>query len=165
MPSEHSNRGAKRAREGREAVDLPGQLRRQGVGPAALRARVRAHRQQHGLAGDHGRGTASTPVSARTYSEHGFPWFSLYDEGRGDLAAADALKRVKSVREMDGAKGFGSQQDDAAVEIGEPQVVKPRQAWQRGRRGRLVTSKHARPRLTGRMPSKAFQLGAISLLW
>ncbi len=22
-----------------------------------------------------------TPVSARTYSEHGFPWFSLYVEG------------------------------------------------------------------------------------
>jgi hypothetical protein len=62
-------------------------------------------------------------VSARTYSEHGFPWYSLYDEGRGDLAAAKALKGVRSVKEMDGEKGFGSQQDDRPVEIDEPQVV------------------------------------------
>jgi len=64
-----------------------------------------------------------TPVSARTYSEHGFPWFSLYDEGRGDLPSAEALKRVKSIKEMDGEKGFTAQQDDRAVEIPEPQVV------------------------------------------
>lgn len=64
-----------------------------------------------------------TPVSARTYSEHGFPWFSLYGEGRGDLPPANALERVKSVREMDREKGFASQQDDLTVELPEPQVV------------------------------------------
>ena len=72
-----------------------------------------------------------TPVSARTYSEHGFPWFSLYDEGRGDVAPAKTLKEVKSVKEMDKEKGFASQQDDQAVEISEPQVVelgRPRNA-------------------------------------
>ncbi len=70
-----------------------------------------------------------TPVSARTYSEHGFPWF--YDEGRGDVAPAETLKEVKSIKEMDKEKGFGSQQDDEAVEIPEPQVVelgRPRSA-------------------------------------
>lgn len=64
-----------------------------------------------------------TPVSARTYADHGFPWFSLYDEGRGDLAPADRLRRVKSVRQMDRANGFSAQQDDGAVEIAPPQVV------------------------------------------
>ena len=64
-----------------------------------------------------------TPVSARTYSAHGLPWFSLYDESRGHVAPADALKRVKSVKEMDGKKGFASQQDDRTVEIPAPQVV------------------------------------------
>jgi hypothetical protein len=65
-----------------------------------------------------------TPVSARTYSEHGFPWFSLYDEGGGDLARAKALEGVRSVAEIDRDKGFGPQQDDRTVEVDEPQVVK-----------------------------------------
>ena len=65
----------------------------------------------------------ATPVSARSYAEHGLPWFSLYDEGRGHIAESDRLKQVKSVKEMDRANGFASQQDDGAVEIGPAQVV------------------------------------------
>ncbi len=64
-----------------------------------------------------------TPVSARSYTEHGFPWFSLYDEGRGDLAPAKGLAGVKSVKEMDEEKGFAALQDDATVEVPAPQVV------------------------------------------
>lgn len=65
----------------------------------------------------------STPVSSRTYSEHGFPWFSLYDERRGDLPAAEALGGVKSVKQMDRKNGFAAQQDDGAIEIPASQVV------------------------------------------
>lgn len=64
-----------------------------------------------------------TPVSAATYAEHGLPWFSLYDEGRGDLAPSKRLERVASVKEMDAANGFSGQQDDRAVEIPAGQVV------------------------------------------
>ncbi|MEJ7784592.1 MAG: hypothetical protein WKF96_07300 [Solirubrobacteraceae bacterium] len=64
-----------------------------------------------------------TPVSARNYTEHGLPWFSLYDEGRGDLAPAKGLADVKSIREMDEKKGFAAQQDDSKIELPEPQVV------------------------------------------
>ena len=64
-----------------------------------------------------------TPVTARTYAEHGLPWYSLYDEGRGDLPAAERLKTVKTIRAMDGANGFDTQQDDGSIEIPEPQVV------------------------------------------
>ena len=64
-----------------------------------------------------------TPVSARSYTEHGFPWFSLYDEGRDDLAPAKALKGVKSIKAMDGQNGFASQQDDSPIELPAPQVV------------------------------------------
>ena len=64
-----------------------------------------------------------TPVSARTYSEHGFPWFSLYDEGRGDLEPPGTPGRVKSVKEMDRDRGFSPQQDDDSTDIAEPQVV------------------------------------------
>ena len=73
-----------------------------------------------------------TPVSSRTYTEHGFPWFSLYDERRGDVEPGQELERVKSIKEMDGAKGFAAQQDDGTVEIAQSQRV------ELGRRGDLV---------------------------
>lgn len=63
-----------------------------------------------------------TPVSAELYTEYGFPWFRLYEE-RGDLAPAERLTRVKSVREVDHQHGFGSQQDDTTVTIPDDQVV------------------------------------------
>jgi hypothetical protein len=65
----------------------------------------------------------ATPVSARTYTEHGLPWFDLYGEGKGDLAASTALAGVKGVKEMDAGKGFGPQQDDGPILIPTGQVV------------------------------------------
>ncbi|MBI1257955.1 MAG: hypothetical protein GC204_10825 [Chloroflexi bacterium] len=59
-----------------------------------------------------------TPISAKTYTQHGFPWYDLYDDGMGDIDAPDALKNVKSVKEMDAEKGFTSQQDDDSVDVG-----------------------------------------------
>lgn len=57
-----------------------------------------------------------SPVSARTYTDHGLPWFRLYDEGRATVGASDALSGTRSVREMDEAKGFGPQQDDGTID-------------------------------------------------
>jgi hypothetical protein len=71
-----------------------------------------------------GKEPPATPVSAKTYTQYGFPWFALYDEGKGDLAAADALTKVKSIKEMDKEKGFAPQQDDSSVEIANQQVKK-----------------------------------------
>jgi hypothetical protein len=65
----------------------------------------------------------ATPVSARLYTEHGLPWFGLYDEGKGDVKASVVPAGVKSVKEMDEAKGFGTQLDDEAVEVGAGQVI------------------------------------------
>ena len=63
-----------------------------------------------------------TQIAARTYTERGLPWFDLYDEDKGDLSPSDELAKVKSVKEMDEEKGFGSQQDDASIDIGDGQV-------------------------------------------
>ena len=63
-----------------------------------------------------------TPVDARTYSQYGYPWFSLYDEKLGDIASSDVLEGVKSVKGMDEDKGFKPQQDDESVEIADGQV-------------------------------------------
>jgi hypothetical protein len=58
-----------------------------------------------------------TPISARDYARHGLPWFDLYDEAKTDLPASQTLAGVKSIKEMDGVKGFASQQDDSTVEV------------------------------------------------
>jgi hypothetical protein len=71
-----------------------------------------------------GREPPPTPISARLYTEHGFPWFDLYDEDKGDLPASKKLKKVKSIKKMDKAKGFTPQQDDSSVKVPKKQVKK-----------------------------------------
>jgi hypothetical protein len=66
----------------------------------------------------------ATPITARTYAEHGYPWFDLYDEHLGDVDPAEALAGVKSVKEMDAAKGFKPQQDDDPVHVPDDVVRK-----------------------------------------
>lgn len=63
-----------------------------------------------------------TPISASLYTEHGFPWFDLYDEGKGDIKGSDVLGGVKTVEEIDTEKGFGTQQDDSTVDVSPGQV-------------------------------------------
>jgi hypothetical protein len=63
----------------------------------------------------------NTPITAKTYEQHGYPWFDLYDEHKGDIPAPKVLKDVKSVKEMDEEKGFAPQQDDDSV--GVPKVI------------------------------------------
>lgn len=65
----------------------------------------------------------STPVSAELYTLHGLPWFELYDEGKADLRPSNELERVKSVKEIDGEKGFGKQQDDSPVDVPDDRVI------------------------------------------
>lgn len=67
-----------------------------------------------------GQAPPAMPVTAKEYARHGLPWFDLYDEDLGDLEPQDALKRVKSVGEMDQQKGFAPQQDDDTVPSAAP---------------------------------------------
>jgi hypothetical protein len=55
-----------------------------------------------------------SPISAATYTEQGFPWFDLYDEEKGDVAAPRRLAGIKPV----GPK------DEEAVKIEPGQVRK-----------------------------------------
>ena len=63
-----------------------------------------------------------TPISAKTYTEHGFPWFELYDESRRDIAPSETLAGVKSVGEIDRERGLADSE-----EAGEPLKVKESQ--------------------------------------
>lgn len=64
-----------------------------------------------------GREPPPTPVTARHYSDLGFPWFELADDELGDLSPSDILAEVKSVKEIDAGHGFEAQQDDEPVEL------------------------------------------------
>ncbi len=59
-----------------------------------------------------------SPVTAKEYRRHGLPWFELYDESYGTLQGQAALKKVKSVRELDADKSTLPLQDDDSVEPG-----------------------------------------------
>jgi hypothetical protein len=43
-----------------------------------------------------GRDAPPSPITARDYTAAGLPWFDLYDDDRGDVAAPAPLRRVKS---------------------------------------------------------------------
>ena len=60
----------------------------------------------------------ATPVTAREYAKAGLPWFDLYDEHAPTLDPADALAKVKSVKEMDASKSTQPLQDDDPVQPG-----------------------------------------------
>lgn len=53
----------------------------------------------------------ATPVTAKTYAQHGYPWFALYDEHRPALQGSEKLAGVKSVAEKD-QQVFGAPLND-----------------------------------------------------
>jgi hypothetical protein len=65
-----------------------------------------------------------SPVTARAYAEAGYPWFALYDERRGDIPPAEELAGAKSIKEVEAANGFETQQDDAPVDVPDHVVKK-----------------------------------------
>jgi hypothetical protein len=72
-----------------------------------------------------GRKPPPTPVNARTYTEHGFPWFDLYDESRGDLSAPDRLAKIKSVQDLEAERGAPAA-EETSVDVVESQIRKLR---------------------------------------
>ena len=66
----------------------------------------------------------STPISAQTYTDAGLPWFDLYDESRGDLAAAEKLAAVQSIQEQDAEWGPAATEPDPSVDVSESQINK-----------------------------------------
>ncbi len=63
-----------------------------------------------------------TPVDPRAYTEHGFPWFEVYDETLGDLAAAEALASVKTLRERQAERGENTDTTNEPIEVASKQI-------------------------------------------
>lgn len=84
-----------------------------------------------------GEAPPESPVTARSYTNAGYPWFSVYDEDRGDVAPSSALASVKSVAQLDASHGFVGLDDDNAVDVasarvhglGAPRDVVPEGDW------------------------------------
>ena len=68
-----------------------------------------------------GEAAPSTPVTAKEYAKHGFPWFDLYDEHVSALDPTGVFNQVKSIKSIDEEKSTLPLQDDSSVE---PSVVK-----------------------------------------
>jgi hypothetical protein len=64
-----------------------------------------------------------TPVNAKTYTEHGLPWFDLYDEDRGDVGPSGLLNGVETITERDAELGE-SAPDHETVDVQETQIKK-----------------------------------------
>ena len=66
----------------------------------------------------------TTPVTAKSYTAAGYPWFDLYDEHLGDVAASSVLANVKSVAAKDAEHGFVGVDDNDTVDVPPGQVRK-----------------------------------------
>jgi len=60
----------------------------------SFRVRIVNSEEWHALTGE---APPPTPVDAAAYTKAGLPWFALYDEEQGDLAASETLRGVRSV--------------------------------------------------------------------
>lgn len=69
-----------------------------------------------------GQAPPETPISAKTYSSMGYPWFDIYDEHTQTVPASSALSGVKTVKETDQDKYAWPQQDDSSIRLSGSQV-------------------------------------------
>ena len=125
-PQHHGADGRTRngSRSGREnpPEDLPGSLRHRFLGPGADGLGPGAHRQQRPVWHRTGRPPPPSPVSAATYTEHGLPWFDLYDETMGTVASSADLERVQSVDNIESERGTGKPCREPPLHVNPSQV-------------------------------------------
>lgn len=70
-----------------------------------------------------GRPPPPTPIDARAYTQHGLPWFVLYDEKKLEIPAPGRFTGVKTITIRDAEVGKESE-NDGAVEVSQTQVKK-----------------------------------------
>jgi hypothetical protein len=61
-----------------------------------------------------------SPVDARTYTEHGLPWFHLYEEDMADVPAPSALQDIKTIADRDRERG--KRAPDPALDVDDTQI-------------------------------------------
>lgn len=61
-------------------------------------------------------------IDARTYTENGLPWFRLYDEEYGDIAAPPSLAQIQSVRVIDAERQTPPDKAEVQLSIERQQI-------------------------------------------
>jgi hypothetical protein len=74
-----------------------------------------------------------TPIDAQAYTTHGLPWYDLYDEAAGDVAAPGNLAEIKSIAEKDRGSGAVARETEASAEVKPAQVRKLQRKRRRSR--------------------------------
>lgn len=69
-----------------------------------------------------GRAAPETPVNARVYTDHGLPWFALYDESRDAVEGSARLATVRSTADLDRARTGRTSPDDRPITVTEDQM-------------------------------------------
>lgn len=69
-----------------------------------------------------GKAPPATPISVKTYTEKGLPWFDLYDENQGDILGGKSLTTIQSVQEKDAEKGRGQQGQEDSVDVSDSTI-------------------------------------------
>ncbi|MGI9077011.1 MAG: hypothetical protein ACR2G6_06720 [Gemmatimonadaceae bacterium] len=72
-----------------------------------------------------GRAAPASPVDAKAYTDYGFPWFALYDEHLGDVAASERLSAVRTISKRDSERGHMAGNTDS-VDVSNDQIRKLR---------------------------------------
>ena len=70
-----------------------------------------------------GRDPPETTITAQTYTNLGYKWYDVYEEGVNGVAASSVLGNVKSVTQIDSEKYAWPQQDNTSINIQGSQVV------------------------------------------
>ena len=60
-----------------------------------------------------------TPIDASTYTEHGFPWFDVYEDSTADLQATARMEGVRSVDQI-----AAGESPDRSIDIPDSQITK-----------------------------------------
>jgi hypothetical protein len=62
-----------------------------------------------------------SPISAQTYTDHGLPWFALYDDDMGDVPASERLRDAATIADQDRRRG--ERRRDEPVDIPDTQIT------------------------------------------
>ncbi|KAL9653432.1 hypothetical protein ABK040_002068 [Willaertia magna] len=71
-----------------------------------------------------GENPPETPISAKTYSSYGYPWFDWYNENVKSVQKSTILEQVKSVSQVDQQKYAWPIQDNSTCNINNVKVIK-----------------------------------------
>jgi hypothetical protein len=71
-----------------------------------------------------GESPPTVPLTAKEYDQAGLPWFDLYDDDAGALEGGEALKGVKSVKELGEEKGDVPLPENESVEAANVKMLR-----------------------------------------